>query len=347
MEIMTDSLLLSILVNSNNVDNLKNFMNSYENNAKDPKCFEIIVNIDKGDNKMIDFIKFEKNKRPFKLHYTKSSGGYFSGHIHNNLMLKASNKTSYFLVCLGDRMHISTKNWDTTLGEYVKFFKDDLFRVTCSRYKNRNYVDYWECCFAPANIAFTTRKWLEITQNWGPCFSADAFQQCISYYLTNSDNFNADQEKRDIPDNILEIEGQIPSQKNLIDERKRINGQLIAWPTLTSAKIQKKAKKFAMLILANIINTRDNDIYNISTKKNYVVLENVKTKLKLDFSVNFLRITITNFYRKFFYLNYAGSGFSINTFKKSFCFVWYLDYRYKFFMGIKDHYCKFFKPKRY
>ncbi len=346
---VSNSLLLSILVNSNNKENLNNFLDSYETNAKNPQCFEVIVNIDKGDELMINFIKSEINKRTFKLNYIETTGGYFSGHLHNNLMLQASDKSSYFLVCLGDRMHITTKNWDVILRGYAKYFKDDLFRVICSKYKNRNYVDFWECCFAPANIAFTTRKWLEITQNWGPCFSADAFQQCVSYYLTNSDNFNAEQIKRDVTDNSLDIKGQKPAQKNLIEERIRIKGQLIAWPTLTSVKVQEKAKMFAMLILANIINAKNNGIYNIYEKKNSIVLYESKTKsiVKLYFNINFLISIISNFYRKFLYLNYAGSGFGINSYKKSFCLVWYLDYRYEFFKGIKDYYCKYFRAKRY
>ena len=71
-------------------------MDSYETNAKNPQCFEVIVNIDKGDELMINFIKSEINKRTFKLKYIETTGGYFSGHLHNNLMLQASDKSSYF-----------------------------------------------------------------------------------------------------------------------------------------------------------------------------------------------------------------------------------------------------------
>ena len=345
---MTDNLLLSILVNSNNVENFKKLIDSYEENAKDPYCFEVIVNIDEGDLQMINYVESEKNKRPFNLHYIKTTGGYFSGHLHNNLMLEVASKNSYFVVCLGDRMQICTKEWDYLLRGYVKYFKDDLFRVTCSKYKYRNYVDFWECCFAPSNIAFTTRKWLDITKNWGPCFSGDAFQQCISYYLTNHDNFNANQEKRDVPDNSLKFEGQKPEEKNLIEERKRIHGQLIAWPILTSSKVQMNAKKLAMQLLANIINNQTDNKYIISQKKSYIILSDSSKleKVRLNFSVNYFKILVTNFYRKFLYLNYAGSGFGRDSFKKSFCFVWYLDYRYKFFTGIKDFYCKYFQAKR-
>ena len=56
-------LLLSILVNSNNKENLSKFLDSYETNAKNPKCFEVIVNIDEGDELMINFIKSEINKK--------------------------------------------------------------------------------------------------------------------------------------------------------------------------------------------------------------------------------------------------------------------------------------------
>ena len=57
MIIVTDNLLLSILVNSNNVENFKKLIDSYEENAKDPYCFEVIVNIDEGDLQMINYVE--------------------------------------------------------------------------------------------------------------------------------------------------------------------------------------------------------------------------------------------------------------------------------------------------
>ena len=167
--------LISILVNSNNQNNLVDFFNSYEKNSYDVKNFEIVVNIDKDDHSMLNLLNDQKNIRSFDIKYIETTGGYFSGHIHNNLMLKESNPSSYFVICAGDRMLVKTKNWDKIILEYKEYFRDNIFRVKCSSHKYRNYTDYWECCFAPANIAFTTRKWLDICGDWAPCFSGDAF----------------------------------------------------------------------------------------------------------------------------------------------------------------------------
>ena len=188
--------LISILVNSNNPNNLVDFFNSYEKNSYNVKNFEIVVNIDKDDYSMLNLLNDQKIIRSFDIKYIETTGGYFSGHIHNNLMLKESNPSSYFVICAGDRMLVKTKNWDKIILEYKESFRDNIFRVKCSSHKYRNYTDYWECCFAPANIAFTTRKWLDICGDWAPCFSGDAFQQCISYYMFKFDNFILDDIKQ-------------------------------------------------------------------------------------------------------------------------------------------------------
>ena len=77
-------------------------------------------------------------------------------------MLNEVDAKSYFISCTGDRVKIKTKNWDKKLSAYINLFKDDIYRIKCSKFKNRKYFDYWECCFAPANITFTTKKSLNI-----------------------------------------------------------------------------------------------------------------------------------------------------------------------------------------
>ena len=89
----------------------------------------------------------------------------------------------------GDRVLNETKNWDKKLEEYKNFFEDGIFRIRCSSHKLRSYFDFWECCFAPSNITFTTSKLIKIIGDLSPCFSHDAFQRCLFFYLESHDNF--------------------------------------------------------------------------------------------------------------------------------------------------------------
>ena len=58
--------LISILVNSNNQNNLVDFFNSYEKNSYDVKNFEIVVNIDKDDHSMLNLLNDQKKIRSFE-----------------------------------------------------------------------------------------------------------------------------------------------------------------------------------------------------------------------------------------------------------------------------------------
>tara|TARA_B100001248_G_scaffold262596_1_gene259864 strand:- start:853 stop:1908 length:1056 start_codon:yes stop_codon:yes gene_type:complete len=348
IEMNKENMLLSILVPSKNKNNLNEFLNSFENNSSNPKNFEVIINVNYNDKIMIDFVKDQIKKRSFIIKYIESPPGYFNGHVHNNMAQRLTNKKSYFISCLTDRMLIKTKNWDKILEKYVNFYKDDIFRITCSANNNRNYIDYWESCFAPCNIVFTTRKWIEICGNkWSPVFSADAFQQSISYYMMIYDNFSSFHFKRDISLYDLDFDGQYPEAKSEIDEYERFHGQLKAWDILVSPITQKNAKKNAMLLILNILQRKHNGISCISNSSNYTLYKDNKIFLKLNFNVNNFKYYITNFYRKFYYLNYCGSGFNLNSYTRIFNIAWFLDHRFKFFRGIKDFTNRYLKNKKY
>ena len=345
---------ISILVNSNNKNNLLNFFNSYEKNSHDIKNFEIVVNINKNDHLMINMLDEQKKIRGFNIKYIQSDGGYFSGHIHNNLMLKESNPSSYFIICAGDRMLVKTKNWDKVILEYKGSFKDNIFRVKCSKYKYRNYKDYWECCFAPSNIAFTTRRWLDICGDWAPCFPGDAFQQCISYYMFTFDNFNSKQINRDIIDNKLQFEGEYPEEKNSEKNYERINGQLKKWKILTSYISQKEAKKRAMKLIANIYLEKNDFFSEITYSRNAVNLikknttNNLKCKnLVLKYKINYFLHSLKNNMRLFYFLNYSGSGFYKNSYTFGFNISWFLSHRYKKLKNLKDRFNNYFSDRNY
>jgi len=337
-------MIASILINSKNPKNLEKVFDSYESNAADKKCFEIIVNINKNDYVTKKYLESEIIKRKFKLKYISTyEGDYFSGHINNNNMLKEVNSSTYFVSCTGDRVLAKTKFWDDELKKYLNYYDDQLFRIKCSSFKTRKYFDFWECCFSPSNITFTTKKLIEINKDLSPCFSHDAFQQCIFFYLENHDNFNSKQINRDIISNNLSFVGQEPEDKFGEDNYNRIHGQLKAWNILTSGKMQKEAKRRAMLIKANIIYNDKDRPYKIYNNKNYIIVKDNSDKIimKYKYSVNYLSIFLVNFCRKFSYLNYCGGGFYENKQNYIFSLFWYLDFRYKKFRGIKDLYNKY------
>ena len=343
-------MLASIHLNSNKPENLEKLFNSYESKAKDPSNFEFIINTDNNDIATHNYLDSQIKKRKFNLKYIKEhEGDYFSGHLNANKLLKHSHKSAYFIANISDRALALTDNWDSILQEHKNTFSDNLFRVNCSSFKNRKYHDFWEPLFAPSNVFFITKKFLSMMENWTPCFSHDAFQQCIIYYIEKHDSFNSAQVNRDIIENNIVFSGQSPEEKNVNDNYNRIHGQLKMWNILTSPKIQREAKRRAMIIKANILYCdKCNDVqenYKIydDNKNNICIQDNLNKKIiKYNYSVNSLKIFFVNFYRKFSYLNYCGGGFYENKQKLIFSLFWYLNFRYRSFRGIKDWYNKYF-----
>ena len=63
-------------------------------------------------------------------------------------------------------------------------FLDDIFFLRVSVNRLRNYYFLYDCCWAPENYGFYTRKWLHLVGGWGDKFwGVDSWQQCIAYYL--------------------------------------------------------------------------------------------------------------------------------------------------------------------
>ena len=53
---------------------------------------------------------------------------------------------------ISDEMYVSQKNWDLS-QKNIGAFKDDIFART-SVYKNRNYIDLYECRYAQIQPQF-------------------------------------------------------------------------------------------------------------------------------------------------------------------------------------------------
>ena len=338
-------MLASILINSNKKENLEILFDSYEKNSFDLASFEIIINVDKNDKIIKEYLIEQIKIRKFKIKFIQEyEGDYFDGHKNNNLMLNYINPNAYFLSCTGDRVLIETKNWDKILADNTKIFEDDIYRVKISNSRNRKYFDYWECCFAPENVFFITKKFIDISGDFSPCFSHDSFIQCIFYYLERHDNFNSKQINRDLILNGIHCVGNKPEKKKGDDEYMRLSGQVKAWNILTSYHMQKEAFRRAMLIKANILTNKFNN-FSIYEKNNKIYIENNETNERKAYSYNlsFIKIYFTNFFRKLSYLNYCGGGMLEKPNKIIFSIVWYLNYRYKILRGIKDFYNKYFE----
>ena len=250
------------------------------------------------------------------------------------------NQESHFALLLSDEMLIKTKNWDEKLKKYIGYFKDNIFRIRCSRFKLRNYQDPWECGFAPDNTTFTTTKWLKLVGNWGPCFSSDAFQQYISYYLFSSDPFKQQQYYRDIVAHDLEFEGDVAAlQQDEETKYNRINGGIKSWFILNSYKMQKEAKRRSMLLKANIKNFENNHKYQITDDKPNSMIRIIDQDNiieSLSYSLPKLKITWRNFTRKFDYLGYCGGGLKNNNFL--FNLTYYLSHKHKKLRHLNDKY---------
>ncbi len=339
-------MITSILINSNNKSNLDKVFNSYEKNASSCDSFEFIINIDNGDSEIKNYLEEQIEKREFIIKYIEAyEGDYFSGHINNNKMLDYIDESSYFISCTGDRVINETKNWDEKLKKYKNFYNDDIFRIRCSSFKERRYFDFWECCFAPSNITFTTVKLIKIIGDLSPCFSHDAFQQCIFFYLESHDNFNANQINRDVTAYDMEFSGDKPLEKSTDQNYERIHGQLKAWNILTSWKMQKEAFRRAMLVKANILANHNPENFQIFEEENYICLLDKSSGVvkKYNYNISKFKIFLKNLFRKFSYLNYCGGGLKDPPNKIIFSIFWYLDFRYKNLRGIKDFYNKLFK----
>ena len=339
-------MIASILINSNNKSNLEKVFDSYERNASNCNSFEFIINIDNDDNETKLYLEEQRERREFSIKYIEDyEGDYFSGHINNNKMLDYVDENSYFISCTGDRVLNETKNWDKKLIDYKHFYNDDIFRIRCSSHKERKYFDFWECCFAPSNITFTTSKLIKIIGDLAPCFSHDAFQQCLFFYLESHDNFNSEQINRDLTAYNIKFSGDKPAEKSDDQNYERIHGQLKAWNILTSWKIQREAYRRAMLIKANILANNNHENFQIYDDENHICIVDKSSGVvkKYNYNISRIRIFLINLFRKLSYLNFCGGGLKDPPNKMFFSIIWYLDFRFRYFRGLKDFYNKFSK----
>ena len=99
-----------------------------------------------------------------------------------------------------------------------------------------------------------------------------------------------------------------------------------------------------MIIKANIRFNKNIDEYSIYNSGSNICIEDKLSGnvIKYSYNVNNAKIILNNLFRKLSYLNYCGAGFQDRKNGLIFSIFWYLNFRYKFFRGIKDLYNKIF-----
>lgn len=328
---------LSIHLQSNRIENFKRFLDNLENTADNLNSFEVIVKIDDDAYDMNRLLERESIRRNFTIKYisTPLRGGFFELWSSMNDLLNLSDPHVYFFVNFNDEMYFKTKGWDTILKKYIGFFPDDVFRLRTSRFRYRNYYDFWECGFAPETSAITSRKWLEIGGNWNPCLGPDSFQQCVAYYFGYHERFHTDRFIREIPIDDILIGGE-GAGRGLQGEALEtwMRGAIKAWYRLMSYKIQTEASRRARKLYAYVWAKHhdvDDGFKLIDDKKNQTIQiqdrNGIKLRKEFSYKLNRLKLMTDNFIRFFSYYNYGGAGNELKMSKWK-CFLKMMEYRF-------------------
>ena len=286
---MKSQVEISIILCSNKLDNFENFINNIEATVKHPNIIEILVACDIEDK---DFLSFCNNNN-FKIKvkcFNIYEGDLYNQHKMMSSLLSYVHKDSYYVLAMSDDMRFDTKEWDEKILQYKHLFPDDIFRLRLGWRKHFKYSDYWQCVSMPENIDVCTKKWRNLVGEI-PCFSIDSYNQNVMFYLENIDKFNNNfRATRDIAVENIKMQWHDAAS---VDDRIILKKMLKAWNISTSYKTQ--------LIASNTANKIYKEIRSYSEELD----ENFKAP-----KPSFLKIFFLNIYRKIFYLEYGGGGFT-------------------------------------
>ena len=345
-------MLISIHLNSNRPNNIKDFVKNIENTVINPSSIEVIFNIDTEDyqsKKILDTLQ-KSTKINLKYISTNIIKTYKDLWKPLNEILKLTDKNAFFIMNLSDEVRFVNKGWDKQISKYIHYYDDDIFRIRLSNYRYYNYTDPWECVFAPDSLAIYTKKWMDIVGMWCPCLGPDSWQQLVSYYLITALPFNHIQYNRDIIDPFLFFTGE-GAEFGLGEEKKkrRIKDNYDLWFITVSHKIQEMAKHAASKLQAEIL------IYNLSKKshnsnfksnikpmifksiqtdkltysnnsyrKKIYIFEENNVIYSISYKLNYWQISLTNLYRKINYPYYGGGGLINNETSQKTIFLLFL-----------------------
>jgi hypothetical protein len=248
--------LVSFQLASKYPDNLVALFNHLQQTADDPGCFEVLVKVDTEDEATSTILVEQAKIRPFSIRslIIPRGEGYAGLWRGLNDLFSLTDPLTYFVCNINDEVRIRERGWDRRLSRYIGLFPDHIYRLRTSQLKFRNYYDFWESGYAPENYGFYTRRWLEITEGWSPCFGPDNSQQYIAYYMGLSSYPAFKQCNRDVP--ILDIswsgEGvglNLSYEQQII--RTATNFRL--WNIQVSHSMQEELYRRALLLRAHIV----------------------------------------------------------------------------------------------
>lgn len=247
-------MLISFHLASRHPDKLRLLLDNIEQTTADPSRIEVLVKIDDEDEAMQAFAAAQAGRRPFSFrHISNPRGeGYFGLWSAYNDLLKICHPDAYFVSLINDEVQFQTRHWDSALLRYVGFYPDHVFRLRISRFRLRNYVDFWEPGYAPDSYAIYTKRWFDISGDWCPCNTPDSFQQSVAFYLWSATRPSSSnrQFNRDVPVWDVRLEGEEPYQ-GLSDEELRYRVRVAErhWFRLMSWSFQTEASHRAHRLL--------------------------------------------------------------------------------------------------
>ena len=329
-------MFLSIHLNSNNPNNIKGLVKNINHTAISPQQVEIIINIDEGDNLSLANIKELQKKDGVVIKYIQTNiiKSFKDVWRPYNKLLLLTDKDVDFITLFSDEFRFSTHGWDSILKKYINYYEDDIFRIRLSRYRYYNYKDFWQCAFAPDSLAFYTKRWMDILEQWCPCTGPDSWQQTVAFYLINSRDYDHIQFNRDVIEPFISFKGEGASI-GLEGEalRRRIKDNVDLWFDTVSHKTQEEARKAAAKLQAYIIMYESKNIENINNlvtnRKPPVFIEkklnelsfqdneinkqiefyyNKKLIYKISYKISKIKLFLVNNFRKTNYAYYAGGG---------------------------------------
>jgi len=325
------SCLISILFNTNNIENTVYSIKQFLDKANNPEKIQFCIKIDNDSEQFVkEFLKsLEKFQCNFVILSSPKGRGYVDLWQWINYLFKVSSKKSSFVLNTSDEMFIKETNWDINLSKYINLFNDSIFRLRTSVYKNRNYNTLWECGYAPDTTAIYSRKYLTIQGGFSPCFGPDNGQQFVAYYLSKLNYPRHYQFLRDYVINDITFGGQgtnADMHGASLRERQVINYQL--WNNMFKHVNQEdyylRARKIQIAILSEFKNTDNKMIISHNHyKKNFTVFikdtNDENLKIILGYKIN-KYIYNLDFLRKLDFFKYHTSS------------------RNKYIMGLTVHY---------
>lgn len=189
---------ISIILASNRIDKLKGFFQNLKDTVSNPDNIEVIVKIDRDHKESLDYYYNEEYKKlPFvvKMIITDNPEFGASGYgleVSYNQCFIYSSDSSYFVVILGDEIRFLEKDWDLEILKYKHHFKDDLFRIRTSSYKNTKYRTLIQMLRQPENYAFMTKKLFKAIEGFGDFWALDVWSEPIMQFLKDKYKCNRD-----------------------------------------------------------------------------------------------------------------------------------------------------------